>query len=132
MANVQEFGKRLQTLQGKGLEIEVIGRKDRLLDLQRKLALGRFLKSLVLTHQGQPLVISLIEAPELKGGHVSFGLALQIPIGRKGPALSKADKSHLESFLSTAISESSRSEKIGPSRSRQIPRPHRRRASSGH
>ncbi len=132
MANVHEFGKRLQALQDKGLEVEVIGRKDRLLDLRRKLALGSFLKSLVLTHQGHPLVISLIEAPELKGDHVSFGLALRVPIGRKGPALSRADKNHLESFLSTAISESSRSEKIAPSRARQASRPHRRRASSGH
>jgi hypothetical protein len=70
VANVQKFGKRLQALQDKGLEIEVIGRKDRFLDLRRKFALGRFLKSLVLTHKGLPLMISPIEAPEPKGDHV--------------------------------------------------------------
>jgi len=130
-SRAEEFARRARELEKEGLEIEVIGRKDRFLDLRRKLALGLFLKSLVLTHRGHPLIISLIEAPELKGDHVSLGLALQIPFKPKGTTLSKADKSRLEAFLAAAIAESSRSGKVGLASSRPASRPQRRRASSG-
>ena len=44
VVDVERFAKRLQALEDKGLEVDVIGRGDRLLDLRRKLALGRILK----------------------------------------------------------------------------------------
>ena len=131
MVDIRRFERRLQAMEDKGFEVEVIGRKGRFEDLRRKLELGRFLKRLILTHGGRQLVIALVDAPELHGDHVSLYLALKIPVERKGTRLSKADKSRLESFLDGAIQKSSRSLPTTLIRPRPAPEHPWRRASSG-
>jgi hypothetical protein len=130
MVNIAEFGKRLQALEDKGQEIEVIGRGDRLLDLKRKLALGRFLKRLLLTNHGKQVSISLVQAPQTHGNRMSFALALQIPIGGSGAALSKADRNRLNAFIAKLIDEGSEVSKTPSHGSRQSNRQPRRRAAS--
>jgi hypothetical protein len=61
--NIGQFETGLRTLQHKGFEVEVIGRGDRLLDLQRKPALGRFIKRLLLTNRRKKGVVHALELP---------------------------------------------------------------------
>jgi hypothetical protein len=131
MVNVELFGKRLRALQEQGLEVEVIGRGGRLLDLQRKLALGRFVKRLLLTNRGKQVSISLVQAPQMQGDRMSFALALQIPAEGTGAPLSKADRSRLNAFIAKVIEDGSRASKARSNGSRHPSRQLRRRASSG-
>jgi len=118
-SRAEEFEKRARELEKKGLEIEVIGRGDRHLELRRKMALGRVLKRLALTSAGRQVLISIVEAPELKRGRVSFGFVCEMPLGKAGVHLSKDAVTRLEEFLEKALAQSSR---IRPTR----------KASSGH
>lgn len=115
----EEFAKKARELERKGLEIEVIGRGDRHLELRRNMALGRVLKSLALTGADRRVLISIIETPELRKGRVSFGLLCEMPLGKKGFRLPKDAVTRLEEFLRKALAQSS---KMRPPR----------KASSGH
>jgi len=48
-SRAEEFARKASKLEREGLEIELIGRGNRHLELRRKMALGRVLKRLVLT-----------------------------------------------------------------------------------
>jgi hypothetical protein len=131
IVDIERFEKRLQALEDQGLEVDVIGRGDRLLDLRRKLALGRILKKLILTHGGRQLVIALVDAPELRGDQLSLHLALTIQVGAKPIKLTRADKIRLESFLDGAIERTSRGPLPASVHDRRVGAHPRRRASSG-
>jgi hypothetical protein len=109
LSRAEEFDKRARELEKKGLEIEVIGRRDRHLDLRRKIALGRVLKRLALTSAGRQVLISIVSAPELKRGRVSFGFVCEMPLGEAGLRLPKDAVTRLEGFLEEALAQSSRS-----------------------
>ena len=118
-SRAEEFARKARELEKEGLEITVIGRGDRHLELRRKMALGRFLKRLVLTSADRRVLISIIETPELRRGRVSFGLICDMPLGKRGLHLPKDAVARLEEFLEKALAQSS---KMGPTR----------KASSGH
>lgn len=108
ISRAEEFARRARELERKGLEVEVIGRADRHLALRRKMALGRALKRLALTGADRRVMISIIEAPELKRGRVSFGFVCEMPLGRRGLRLAKDAMIRLEEFLRKALAQSSR------------------------
>lgn len=108
MVNIREFEKRLKALEAKGQEIEVIGHPPRSLRLERERALERILERLILTHRGREIVIAVTGVPQFRGDHLSLGLALQLPVGRRKSALSKQNRKLLEAFLVNAIAESAR------------------------
>ena|SRR2546426_10190747 len=119
LSRAEEFDKRARELERKGLEVEVIGRRDRHLDLRRKMALGRVLMRLALTSAGRQVLISIVDAPELKPGRVSFGFVCEMPLGKAGLRLPKDAVTRLEEFLKKALAQSSRTRPA-------------RKASSGH
>jgi hypothetical protein len=118
-SRAEEFARRARELEKEGLEITVIGRGDRHLELRRKMALGRFLKRLALTSADRRVLISIIETPELRRGRVSFGFVCEMPLGKRGLRLPKDAVARLEEFLEKALAQSS---KMRPTR----------KASSGH
>jgi hypothetical protein len=109
----EEFDKRARELEKKGLEVEVIGRGDRHLELRRKIALGRVLKRLALTGADPGVLISIIDAPELRRGRVSFGFVFEMPVGKRGARLPKDAIARLKEFLGKALAQSS---KLRPTR----------------
>jgi hypothetical protein len=86
----------------------VIGRGDRHLELRRKIALGRVLRRLALTGADPRVLISIIEAPELRRGRVSFGFVCEMPVGKRGVRLPKDAVARLEKFLGKALEQSSK------------------------
>lgn len=127
MVSIREFDKRLKALEDKGQEIDLIGRKPRPLRVQRQRALTRILERLILIHKGSQIVIAVTEVPQLSRNHLSLGLALQIPVGKKKAPLSKANKRLLETFLLHAIEESA---KFRRPESPRLDHPHHGRRSS--
>jgi hypothetical protein len=107
-SRAEEFARKARELEKEGLEIEVIGRRDRHLELRRKMALGKILKRLALTGADRQMLISIIETPELKRGRVSFGILCEIPLGKKGLRLPKDAMTRLEAFLKKALAQSSK------------------------
>jgi hypothetical protein len=105
-SRAEEFAKRARELEKQGIEVEVIGRGDRHLELRRKIALGRVLKRLALAKS--QVLISLIEAPELRRGRVSFGLVCEMPLGKPGVRLPKDAVARIEEFLEKALAQSSK------------------------
>jgi hypothetical protein len=103
VVDIRKFEDRLKAFEKKGIEVEVIGRKDRFQERRRIYELTRFLNRLVLRHKNRHLVIGVVDAPELRGKRVSMLVALDIPMNAKGAVLTKAEKNRLESFLDHAI-----------------------------
>ena len=134
MVTIREFDKRLKALEAKGQEIELIGRKPRPLKVLRERALGRILERLILTHTGRQIVIAVTGVPQFSGDHLSLGLALQLPVGRRKTMLSKQNRKLLEAFLVSTIAESARfrpSNSSTSTHSRHGRRVSQRRASTG-
>ena len=107
-SRAEEFAKRARKLEKKGLEIEVIGRGDRHLELRRKIALGRFLVRLALKSANRQVLISIIETPVLRRGRVSFEIVCEMPLGKRGLRLPKDAATRLEEFLEKALAQSPR------------------------
>lgn len=134
MISSREIARRIAALEKKGLDVPLIGRKPQPLKVQRKRALDRILDRLVLMHGGHQIVIALAGAPRMRGNRLALRLALQIPLGRKGGPISKAEKHRIEDFLVGAIEQGRRMGRTGsslpaPSRASRPSSP--RRASTG-
>ncbi len=77
--------------------------------------------------------ISVSGLPRLKGGHMTLGLSLNIPVGLGKPRLSKESKQLLEAFLVRAIEKTGQLLRSGAASRRPRQQAHRmlRRASTG-
>ena len=130
--DIAKFEKRLLALERKGQEVELIGHKPQPFKVLKERALERFAHHLIQGQMDRRIGVAVSGSPRLKGGHLSLGLSLDIPVGLK-LRLSTQDMRTLKVFLSQALERASRlyraqshSRPSGPA-----PRAASRRASTG-